>query len=208
MSNTIVCIGREYGSGGREIGGMLDERLNIKCYDKLLLQRVAEEHNIPLAVVSGNDEAPVRFDSFITGNPFADTADMTSAFYSQQQMVFESQRKTIISVAKNESCIIIGRCSSYILRDAGINALSVFIYGDHDEKVNRIAERNGISVKEAAKRMSRVDHLRKRYHDFNCDTEWGSPESYDLMINSTRNGIEGSVELILKAIEAGESWKK
>lgn len=200
MKGTVVCIGRQYGSGGREIGQKLAQRLGITCYDKLLIQRAAREAGLTEAIVAEEDERPIGLGAMISGNPFADSASLGKAFYSEEERVFAAESRAIEEIASKGSCVIIGRCASSILRDAGYNVLSVFIYADDDDRARRIAQRNGLSEKAAMRKAEKVDRMRKKYFDFYSDTPWGEPASYDLMISSSRYGIDGTADVIAKAV--------
>lgn len=199
MSNKIICIGREYGSGGREIGEKLSEKLGIVCYDKLLLQKAANDSGISFEQLKYNDEKPINTNVFIGSSYLADIGYMANTFYNDSINAYNAQRSAIISAAKSP-CIIIGRCASHILKDMD-NVLSVFIYADTDDKIKRVAKRNNIDEKAALARIKKTDKMRKKYFDFYADTSWGSPESYDLMISSSKYGIDGCVEIIARAFE-------
>ena len=200
MKGTVVCIGRQYGSGGREIGQKLAQRLGVTCYDKLLIQRAAREAGLTEAIVAEEDERPIGLGAMVSGNPFADSASLGKAFYSEEERVFAAESKVIEEIASKGSCVVIGRCASSILRDAGYNVLRVFIYADDDDRARRIAQRNGLSEKAAIHKAEKVDRMRKRYFDFYSDTPWGEPASYDLMISSSRYGIDGTADVIAKAV--------
>ena len=200
MKGTVVYIGRQYGSGGREIGQKLAQRLGVTCYDKLLIQRAAREAGLTEAIVAEEDERPIGLGAMVSGNPFADSASLGKAFYSEEERVFAAESKAIEEIASKGSCVVIGRCASSILRDAGYNVLSVFIYADDDDRARRIAQRNGLSEKAAMRKAEKVDRMRKRYFDFYSDTPWGEPASYDLMVSSSRYGIDGTADVIAKAV--------
>lgn len=200
MKNTVICIGREYGSGGREVGEKLAGRLGVVCYDKLLLRQVAQTSGIPLKTVESEDERPLGFADLASGNVFADSVAISAAFYSEQDRVFAASRQTVLELAQRESCVIIGRCASAVLRGAGLPVLSVFLYADPEDRIDRIADRNHIGRKEAEKRMGRIDRMRRRYFDFYAGTPWGAPASYDLMLSTSRYGIDGAVDLLERAL--------
>lgn len=202
MKDTIVCIGRQYGSGGREIGEKLAERLGVVCYDKLLIQQAAREAGLTVSTVEAEEEKPIGFCETISGDPFADSALLGATFYSEKQRVFEAESKAILEIAAKGPCVIIGRCASSILREAGYAPLSVFVYADPEERAKRIAARNQIDAHEALRKAEKVDRMRKKYFDFYADTPWGEAASYDLMISSSRYGIDGAVEVIARAIAA------
>ena len=200
MKNTIICIGRQYGSGGREVGEKLAERLGVVCYDKLLVGKKAKEAGLSTETVENDEEKPIGLCEMVSGNPFADSALLGAAFYSEKQRVFEAESKTILKIAEKGPCVIIGRCASSILRSAGYDVLSVFVYADMDDRAERIAERNHISTKAAIRKADKVDRMRKKYFDFYSETPWGEPTSYDLMISSSRYGIDGTADVIAKAV--------
>ena len=196
MDKTIICIGREYGSGGREIGEKLANKLNIPYYDKLLLKQASEEFGISNSRIEEMDEKPPK--SLFSGNPFADTAMMMQTFYSENEQTTNAVRKTIEKIASDKSCIIIGRCASSFLKTYPI--VSVFIYADEKDCIKRIMDRNNLSLKDAEQRFKRVNRLRKQYFDFYSDTKWGKPESYDFMLSTSALGVNGCVELIANSI--------
>ncbi len=208
MKHTIICIGRQYGSGGREIGEKLAVRLGLICYDKLLIQKTAREAGLTEQTVAENEEVPLGWGDMVSGNPFADSASLAMTFYSEKQKVFEAESKTILELASAGTCVIVGRCASSILRDAGYDVRSVFVYADREDRARRIAERNGMDRKAAMRRSEKVDRMRKKYFDFYSDTPWGEPESYDLMISSSRYGIDGTVDVIAKAVNSGVGGEK
>ena len=115
MNDMIICIGRQYGSGGREVGEKLAERLGVTCYDKLLLKQAAKEGGVSLGEVERQDEKPVGAGAFLSGNVFADSASIGGAFYSQSQLVYDAEKKAILDAAAKGGCVIIGRCASSIL---------------------------------------------------------------------------------------------
>ncbi len=200
MKGTILCIGRQYGSGGREIGEKLAKNLGVVCYDKLLIRQAAKDSGLSADIIENDEERPIGLCEVVSGNPFADSALLGATFYSEKQRVFEAERKAISEIAEKGPCIIIGRCASSILRGAGYDVLSVFVYADTDDRAKRIAERNGIGIKEAIRKAEKVDRMRKEYFDFYSDTPWGEHASYDLMISSSRYGIDGTADVIGKAV--------
>ena len=114
--------------------------------------------------------------------------------------MFSAERDAVLEIADRGPCVMIGRCASSILRSAERDVLSVFIYADDDDRVRRIARRNGIDAKAALRKMQKIDRMRRRYFDFYSDTPWGEPASYDLMLSSSCYGIDGTAEVILRAI--------
>lgn len=200
MEAPIICIGRQYGSGGREIGEKLAEALQIPYYDKLLLEKAAQDTRISEQLLREEDERPARFGGVLSGNSFADTASMAHAFYSGSRAAYEAGRTAILDIAGQGPCVIIGRCASSILRGRD-NVRSVFIYADDGNRLRRVMARNGLEEKDAQRRIRKMDRMRKEYFDFYADTAWGQPESYDLMLSSSRCGIGGCVRLIRESLQ-------
>ena len=192
MERTIICISRQYGSGGREIGEAVAKKLGIPCYDKCLIQKAAQEAGLSETAVAEYDEKGEDFGIAVSGNPFADTAALGEAFYSEEARVFEAERRAILELAEKGDCVIIGRCASAILRAAGYRPLSVFIYADSADRAKRIAARNNLDEKRALHKAQKVDRMRKHHFDFYADTLWGEPESYDLMLSSSEYGVSGA----------------
>ena len=199
MEKMVICIGRQYGSGGREIGEAVAKKLGIACYDKCLIQKAAREAGLSESAVAEYDERGEELEFAVSGNPFADSAALSEAFYSEEARVFDAERRVILELAQKESCVVIGRCASAILRSAGLHPLSVFIYADAADRAKRIAARNALGEKQAMHKAQKVDRMRKRHFDFYADTLWGEPESYDLMLSSGEYGIDGAAEIIARA---------
>ena len=109
MKGLVICIGRQYGSGGREIGEKLAERLGITCYDKLLLKQAAQKSGVSEKEFERLDEKPVGAGQFLSGNIFADSASIGSTFYSESQIIYDAEQETILKVAEQGPCVIIGR---------------------------------------------------------------------------------------------------
>ncbi len=201
----IICIGRQYGSGGREIGEKLSEKLGIPCYDKLLIKKAALESGLSEDFLSKTEESPINSIQFLSGNPYADIAGIGNTFYSESQVAYNAEAEIIKQVADKGPCIIIGRCASSILPKE--NRLSVFIYADKQDKINRVMKRNELDEKRAAHRIKHIDRMRKQFFDFYSDTSWGHPESYDMMISSSRFDIDACVNLIINSIHEMEETK-
>ena len=121
----IICIGREYGSGGREIGEKLSRTLGIPCYDKLLIKKAALESGLSSDFISKKEESPINSIQFLSGNPYADIASIGNTFYSESQMAYTAEEDVIKKISKQGPCVIIGRCASSIIPKE--DQLSVFI---------------------------------------------------------------------------------
>ena len=171
----IICIGRQYGSGGREIGEKLARTLQIPCYDKLLIKKAAFESGMSEEFISKTEESPINSIQFLSGNPYADMAGIGNAFYSESQLAYDAEKRVIEEIGKKGDCVIIGRCASAILPKDEV--LSVFIYADHADRVRRVMNRNRLDERAAAHRIKHMDRMRKQFFDFYSDTQWGMPKS-------------------------------
>ena len=187
----IITIGREYGSGGRFIAQKLAEKLGIKFYDQDLINKAAEESGISMAVFKNFDE---KRDSI-----FASTTSMYSYDISLGQRVFLAQFDAIKKIAEeNESCVIVGRCADYVLRDDP-NLVSVFICAPVEDKIERAIKYYGVNPAKAPNIIIKMDKKRKSYYNFYTDREWGKARTYDICINS-KIGIDESVNAIVAYI--------
>ena len=188
----IITIGREYGSGGRFIGQKLAEKLGIKFYDQDLINKAAEESGLSMAVFKNFDE---KRDSI-----FASTTSMYSYDISLGQRVFLAQFDTIKKIAEeSDSCVIVGRCADYVLRD-NPNLVSVFICAPVEDKIERAIKYYGVNPAKAPNIIIKMDKKRKSYYNFYTDREWGKARTYDICINS-KIGIDESVNAIVAYIK-------
>lgn len=193
----VITIGRQCGSGGRKIGQMLSEDLGIKCYDKEILSRAAKESGLAAELFETHDEKPTS--SFLY-SLVMDTYSLgyTSSSYMDMPInhkIFLAQFDTIKKIAAEESCIIVGRCADYALAEDPCT-LSVFITGEDNDKIKRIMKTNGIDAAKAKDIMIKTDKKRSSYYNYYSSKRWGDSRSYDMTINSTTFGLEGTVELI------------
>ena len=194
----IYTIGRSFGSGGREVGEKLAERLGVPFYDRQLLVEAAKDSDYTEKIFETFDEQPMRsmLYSMAMGNltSFGETMPI-----SMQANL--AQIQTIQKIAdENESCVIVGRCSDYALKDYD-NVLNVFICADEESRISRIAERGNISREMATREMKRVDKSRANYYNYYTDTKWGDAKNYHLCLDSSKAGIEGCVDMILAYAE-------
>lgn len=202
---TIITIGRQYGSGGREIGKKLAEKLGIPYFDKELLARVAKESGFCEEMIRNHDERPTN--SFLY-NVVMDTYSFgyNTAFVDMpmSQKVFLAQFDTVKKIANEGSCVIVGRCADYALSYYP-NCLNLFIYGKEDAKAKRISERQNVSLAEARDMCVKRDKQRQSYYNYYSNKKWGRADSYDLCIDSGKLGIDGTVDFIIEFIKKYET---
>lgn len=205
--NTIITIGRQFGSGGREIGLKVAEALGIPCYDKELLTRAAKESGFCEEMLINHDERPTN--SFLY-NLVMDTYSFgyNSNSYSDMPIshkVFLAQFDTIKKIGSEGPCVIVGRCADYALADYD-NVVNLFIFGDEKCRIKRIMERYNLNEAKAKDMINKKDKQRQSYYNYYSSKKWGRSDSYDLCINSSKLGIEGSVKLIKQFVEDFELY--
>lgn len=196
-NNLIITIGRQFGSGGREIGKILSEMLNLKYYDKELILEASKASGLCAEHFERADEkAPNRFFNALSKGWLSGASGMPTSGGWSDEMVFKFQADVIREIAERESAVIVGRCADYILRDHP-GCVSAFIHADMDDCVQRIVSRNcGIDEREARELAHKRNKLRTAYYNFYTDKVWGDGASYDICINSSIVGTQGAAELI------------
>lgn len=190
----VINIGRQLGSGGREIGQKLAERLGISFFDRKLIDLASEESGLRKEIFEEADEkaSQTRFGSFFTMRyPFIGDGTTPANFLSNDTL-FKIQSDVIRNLADEKSCIFVGRCADYILRNHP-KSINVFISASHEERVDRLSKRHDISVEEAEEMMIKTDKGRSQYYNYYSYNTWGAAETYDLCINSSLFGIDRTV---------------
>lgn len=205
-TNTIITIGRQYGSAGREIGYKLADNLGIKLYDKEMLARAAKESGICEEIFETHDEKPTN--SFLY-SLVMDTYSMgyTGNTYTDMPInhkVFLAQFDAIKKIANEGPCILVGRCADYALESYD-NVLSVFIHADLDARIRRIARIYDLPDNKAKDTIIKTDKKRASYYNYYTNKRWSDAESYELCLNSAALGIEGTAKIIEQYIALKES---
>lgn len=196
MEHFVISIGRQFGSGGRVIGKALAEKLNIDYYDNELLVLAAKQNGLAPEFFENTDEISnsiFGFASNILDNIGLGT--FTNNMLSGDTL-FQMQSETIKKLASEKSCIIVGRCSDYILRD-NPNCVSIFLHASEEERAKRIANRMNISEEDARAKLAEADKKRAAYYNFYSNKTWGDSKTYDLSINVSKLGIDGTLNFIL-----------
>ena len=194
----VVTIARQYGSGGREIGERVAELLGIPLYDKELIKDAAAKGNLSEEVIKHADETATN-SLLYTLAMGSNTLGTTMHFGYKMPLndkLFILQSEVIREYAKEGSCVIIGRCADYVLRDEK-NVFRIFIYGDLDHRQARVAERHPeIKSSQIIDVINKTDKRRASYYNFYTGNKWGKYDNYDMAINSSTLGIEGAAQLI------------
>ncbi len=181
----IITIGREFGSGGRELGRRLSEKLHVAYYDHEIITEIAKRTSMSEEYVRQVSESSpvmsfpihVRHSFYYGPNPML----------QQSLSIYSEQHKLLLELAKKSDCIIVGRCADYILRDA--QPFRVFVYADTESKLKRCMERKpedeSLSEAQMKKRMTDIDRGRAKYYEFFSEQKWGAKENYDLLVNTS-----------------------
>ncbi len=186
-SQTIISIGREYGSGGHVIAEELAKRLGLPLYDRNILDEVAAEKGVSAETLRKYDEKPHKLFLSRSVNGYHTSAEVNVAY-----LQFDYLKK---KAAEGESFVVVGRCAEGIFLN-NPSLISVFVLGNKDAKCARIMEKFKLSEAEALEKMRRHDEYRKRYHNNFCEDKWGDSRTYDLCINSSFLGIDETTNVV------------
>lgn len=201
MSKKIITIGRQFGSGGHEIGEKLAKKLNIPLYDRNLVEKAVEELNLDGTDVTSIDENLLRgfaisFQNFFVTNTPYHLAEAGSL----NDQVYKAQSSIIRKLADQGPCVMVGRCADYVLRNRD-DVLRVFICADTETKVERVMRVRKMVRERAETTIKEMDKKRRNYYKKYTDKEWEAKENYDIILNVTKLGIDGVVDILAKIYE-------
>lgn len=203
---SIVTISREFGSGGREIGKLLASELDVPFYDKELLELASKQSGICKELFVKHDESYTNsfLFSLVMGNyPTAQDGRINPELPLNHK-IFLAQFDTIKKIGEEGPCVIVGRCADYVLRSYP-NVIDIFLMGDMADKKKRILGRYDIEKNKVEDFIKKTDKRRASYYNYYTDMKWGNASNYDICINTSRLGIEGTVKLIRHYIDVRES---
>ena len=186
-----ITISREYGSGGRYIGQLVADKLGIKLYDKEFVEKLAVETGLTEEYIENNEQKRNALDALNSGYYFG---------MNNSDELFIKESELIKEIANKESCVIIGRCADFILKDNS-NVIKVFVYSNMEDEVKRATKFYGLDEKNAKKEIKRINKLRASHYKYYTEKEWKDNSNYDICINSDVLGVEKSAELIYNLIE-------
>ena len=198
--NTIITIGREFGSGGRELGKRIADNLKIAYYDKEIIMEISKKTSMAEDYVQQIIEnKPIMSFPITIGSSFYPVfnpiVDNTNAIYTEQS-------NTLINMAKRSDCVIIGRCADYILED--YNPFKLFVYADINSKIKRCREKanknENLSDKELKQQILEIDKNRSKYYHFFTGKKWGDRMNYDLCVNTSKLSVKDIANFISKTI--------
>ena len=194
QKSLIITIGRQFGSGGHEIGEKLAKKLGIKFYDKELIKLIAKQSGLCEKVLESYDEKPTNSLLYSIVMDIYPSVMYTGPTIDQQ--IYQANYDTIRKLADGEPCVIVGRCADYILRDHP-ELVSVFIHANSDFRAARIAEEYKLPDAKVRDLLVKTDKKRASYYNFQSEKQWGAASSYNLCIESSEVGIDGAVDLIM-----------
>jgi len=204
----VICFGRQLGSGGREIAEKLAKKLDLPLYDKEILALAAKNTGLGRELFENADEkaSPNIFVGFARSYPIVNESLIVQESPLSNNALFKFQCEVITQIASKGSAVFVGRCADFILRDHP-GLFSVFICGDNKDRMERLGRLRGISIEEAIKTIKKIDKQRSTYYKYYTDKTWGEASSYNVCINSSVLGINGTVDAILWLLEKKEASK-
>lgn len=203
IMNTVITISRQYGSGGRFVAKKLAETLGIDFYDNELITMAAKESGYAESIFQKAEQ--ISSHSLLYSlSMFGSAAGVYGLPLSDK--VFIVQSEIIKKCAQKGPCVIVGRCSDYVLRDFD-NVIKIFIYSDFDHRVKRAVEYYGVDPKIAQEELARRDKKRATYYNYYTSLRWGDLENYDISINNDIAGVDGTVKILADFVKAYEQNK-
>lgn len=198
-NNMIVTIAREYGSGGRYVAKLLAEKLEIKFYDKQLIEIISNESGLSAEYIEENEQ-------HIHGNLLSSFNTQYYNNLSNDDNLFIAESKAIKQIADSEACVIVGRCANSILKDNN-NVINVFLYSDDEHKVKRAVKYYGLNEKNALKEINRINKNREKHYNYYTHEKWKDINNYDLSLNVDKLGVEKTAEMIAEFVENKQKIK-
>ena len=200
QSNTIVTISRQYGSGGKELSDIIAKKMNTRCYDRQILYLAAEKIGAEAVDMDAVNRLAYEKGGIGTGVLSGVMGIGNIPVYNQ---MFLEQARVIMKLANQGSCVFLGRCADYVLKDME-NCYSFYIYADDDFKQKRARELYGnASVAE----LKKEDKSRAEYYQYYTGRQWGDYMNYDLMLNTSKISLEDAADLIIAYIERRQNDK-
>lgn len=197
---TIITISRQFGSGGREVGKKLAEALGIPFYDKELIEMAAKESGIDEELFEDEEYRTSRgfyllgAIGFTLGSPITSISEM-----SLNDRLFLVQSETIENIAEKGPCVIVGRCADYVLEEKH-STINIFIHASMKDRKERAIHSYEVDERNIEASITKIDKRRANYYNYYTDRKWGAAENYDIVLNSSKFGIDGCVEIIKQII--------
>lgn len=198
--NVIITIGRQNGSGGREVGKKLAEKLGIPFYDKELIQMAAKKCGIDETIAQENEETATNSLLYSLSTGAATIWNSGIVLESDLPLtdrIYIAQSEIIRKVAMEGSCVIVGRCADEVLRN-NPNCINVFIHADMNYRVNRMTQLHNLTEEKSIKQIKRMDKKRSNYYNYFTDKKWGDLKTYNITLDTSKFGIDLAVEILEK----------
>lgn len=192
-NNIIVTVAREYGSGGRYVAKLVAEKLGLKFYDKNLIEIISNESGLSASYIEENEQN-------IHGNLLSSFNTQYYDNLSNDDNLFIAESKAIKEIAEKGGCVIVGRCSNYVLKD-NPNVINIFLYSDNENKVKRAVNYYGLEEKKALKEINRINKNREKHYNYYTHEKWRDINNYDLGINVDKFGVEKTAEFIAEFVK-------
>ncbi len=204
-TNSVITIGRQFGSGGRYVGRLLAEKLGIPFYDKELLTEAAKISGICEEILEDHDEKPSRSLLFSALSGAQLRGDMSMMYMEMplNHRIFMAQFDAIRQIAAQGPCVIVGRCADYVLKEQK-NAVSFFVKADMESRKARAVEYYGIAPEKAEDAIRKADKRRASYYNYYATASWGDVDNYDMCVDTGVIGVEGAVELMARYVQLHE----
>lgn len=192
----VVTIGRHYCSGGSDIGKMVAERLGVKCYDREIVEMAAQRSGISMEQIKKYEESilgamktPISFFG-------RETNDIT-------EKIFAAETEVVMELAARESCVIVGRCADFILKNK-VKTLNVFIYSSQEKRMETARTKHNIPEEDIESRLKKYDKKRADYYNANTNKKWGEKASYDMCLDSGKLGFEMCADIIAQTVRSSK----
>lgn len=197
--DTIITISRQYGSGGRFVGRLVSEELGIPFYDKEIIAMASEDSGFAQEFITENEEKMKGLSAVsFTSSPWG--GNLMNSFENIESRIYALEANAIEKIARQGSCVIVGRCADYVLKDKA-HCLRVFIHADMPSRVERVINvfKRTDDKKRAEKLIKENDRMRARHYRYYTDSEWGDCKGYHLALNTSELGVEGCAKIIVEA---------
>lgn len=197
----IITIGREFGSGGREIGEVVAAQLGIDFYDKKLIELASKKSGINKELFENVDESKsFSLIGSLFGLRASPVSNVSAGCFLSNETLFNIQSDVIRELASKGSSLFVGRCADYVLEEYD-SCFHIFITADKEAKIERVCSRTGLDIEKATDLIEKVDKKRASYYNYFSNKVWGDIHSYDMSINSSLLGIEGTASLIVTLVK-------
>ena len=208
MKNLVITIGRQCGSGGSELGKRIAENMGMDYYDDELVKLAAKNSNMSPEISEMADEKATNslLYSLVTGGSLR---GMFNGYYEMplNDRVFLAQADTIKQLAHERSCVIVGRCANYVLReDKDINLLNLFVFADMEYRIDRIKNKYNLNEAQAKDRIIKTEKKRRAYYNYYSNGSWGNAADYDLSINLTHVEYDAVIKMIKEYIDGNKLY--